>query len=464
MGKHVGMIHYKTGSTDGVSLEMEKWKLALENAGHTVFFCSGLHENDNLERVTTIVELNYHTPESSRILRGMFTSLDVYGDNNPQERFEEDLYSQCAILESKLSDWIVKNSIEIMIPENVWSVALHPAASLALQKVVVRYNLRVLAHHHDFYWERIGDYNLTCKIAMELADTLFPPHIRHYKHVVINSLAQKNLIERKGIHAEVIPNVFDFTEDAMNTNGFVKDSFNQDFRSDIGVKEEDIMVLQATRIIPRKGIEMAIDVVAHMNTILPSLRGQNLYDGRTILPSTQIVLVLAGYSEDDKTGEYLNTLKEYANKMQVKMIHVDSMISSQRELTPAKRYSLWDSYSHADIVTYPSYWEGWGNQLLEALKAKIPVILFEYPVYISDIAPRGLKVLSLGSRIDKKNGSNLVEVGENIYEKTAQKTLKVLTNREKYKTMVERNFSIGKHYFSLEALSDYLTPFMEEWD
>jgi len=46
-----------------------------------------------------------------------------------------------------------------------------------------------------------------------------------------------------------------------------------------------------------------------------------------------------------------------------------------------------DTYVFADIISYPSIFEGWGNQFIEAVFAKKPVIVFEYPVFKSDIKP-----------------------------------------------------------------------------
>lgn len=456
----VGMIHYKTGSTDGVSLEMRKWKEVIELSGHTVFFCSGIHENEQTEQVTVIPELNYHRTEASRLCDGMFKSLEGYGS---EEAFIEDLEKQTKDLEIKLSKWIETNNLETIIPENVWSVALHPALALALHRVVQHYSLKVLCHHHDFYWERLGNLSLTCKTAMQLADTLYPPHDPAFKHVVINTKAQALLAQRKGIETTVVPNVFDFTDPKESQEGFARDAFNCDFRKAIGLRESDILVLQATRIIPRKGIEMAIDVIEQMNKLIPSYWGKPLYDGRQLDASSKIVLVLAGYAEDDTTGAYLGNLKTYAKQKQVTMLHIGEQIASERRMAPSKTYSLWDAYSHADIVSYPSIWEGWGNQLLEAIKAKLPVMLFEYPVYLSDIKPKGLEVLSLGSTVQGNNDLGLVQVEKALYQKTAQEAIEVLTNKEKYEMMVENNFSVGKEFFSLDALMRYVKPLIQKW-
>ena len=58
--------------------------------------------------------------------------------------------------------------------------------------------------------------------------------------------------------------------------------------------------------------------------------------------------------------------------------------------------------------------EGWGNQLLEAIRAKLPIMLFEYPVYLADIKGKGLRVVSLGDQISGKDQHGLVTIAPEI--------------------------------------------------
>jgi hypothetical protein len=47
------------------------------------------------------------------------------------------------------------------------------------------------------------------------------------------------------------------------------------------------------------------------------------------------------------------------------------------------------SYAHADFVTFPSLYEGFGNALVEAMYFRMPTLVNRYSVYVSDIAPLG---------------------------------------------------------------------------
>ena len=51
-----------------------------------------------------------------------------------------------------------------------------------------------------------------------------------------------------------------------------------------------------------------------------------------------------------------------------------------------------DLRPHADLVMYPSIYEGFGNALLEAFYFKVPIIVNRYPVWVRDIEPKEFQV------------------------------------------------------------------------
>jgi mannosylglucosylglycerate synthase len=59
------------------------------------------------------------------------------------------------------------------------------------------------------------------------------------------------------------------------------------------------------------------------------------------------------------------------------------------------RPRLGDVYAAADLVCYPSRYEGFGNALLEAFFYRRPVLVNRYPVYVRDIAPAGVECIEL---------------------------------------------------------------------
>lgn len=450
--KTIGIIHYQVGQTDGVSLEIDKWKHALEEMGHTVHLCAG-----DLGAVegTLIEELYHHRPDVERLNYNTFIELRDYVD---EAAYKKEVERLAKALEQKLRDFVEKKGIDFLITQNVWSNSCSPPVSIAVTRVMRDLQLPTLAHHHDFYWERIDGVTLTCATAIEIADKYMPPRDPLIHHAVINSLAQRELAERKGIQAQIVPNFFDF-----DAPPWQPDDYNQDFRDSIGLRENDIMILQATRIVPKKGIELAVDFVETLSRPerRARLQERGLYDGRPFDDSDRIVLVLAGYAHDEVTGRYLKHLKQKIELAGIEALFIENIVGGQRQTRDGQKvYSLWDTYIFADFVTYPSLWEGWGNQFLESIRAQLPVMLLEYPVYLADIKNLGFSVISLGSKVQRCDDLGLVQVAPQVIEAAADQAVELLTDAELRQEMVEHNFLLGQKYFSLEALREHLTQLM----
>ena len=449
---NIGVFHYKVGGTDGVSLEIDKWKQVLEEMGHRVHLYAGdLGSVDG----TLIPELYHHLAAHERLYHNTFCELRDFDT----QAYQRELDRWALELERILRNSILRQGIDFIIAQNVWSVAASPPVAIALERVRRSLNLPTVAHNHDFYWERTDGVALTSAAAVELADKYLPPRDPRITHVVINSLAQRELAERKGVQARIVPNVFEF-----ETPSWKRDSYNQDFRAQIGLKENDLLILQATRIVPRKGIELAIDFVKALNA--PHRRAQlqerGLYDGRPFSEESRIVLVLAGYAQDDVTGQYPAKLRRKAEREGVDALFIEDRVASRRgSRNGHKVYSLWDTYVFADLVTYPSLWEGWGNQLLEAIYARVPVMLFEYPVYQADIKARGLRVISLGDRLQGRDEDGLVQVAPAVIEQAADQAVDLLTWGDLRREVVEHNFGVGLQHYSMAALRGYLAPLFQ---
>jgi len=438
--KTIGIIHYQVGRTDGVSLEIDKWKRVLENMGHRVRLCAG--DLSSLEG-TLIEEIYHHRPEIARLYHNTFATLDSYPD---ESSYRGELERLAESLEEKLCQFVQEQKIDYLLPENVLSVGINPPLSIALRRVMHDLQLPGLAHHHDFYWEREHGVALTCATALELVDLYLPPRHPGLRHAVINKRAREALAARKGLSASIVPNVFDFDGPAWE-----KDDYNHDFRARIGLR--------------RKGIELAVDLCHALDKPehRERLQERGLYDGRTFGETSRIVLVLAGYSRDDLTGTYLERLKKKIEREQIDALFVEDLIEGRRQTRAGtKIYSLWDSYVFADFVTYPSLDEGFGNQFLEALCARLPLMLFEYEVYRDDIKDRGFRVVSLGSTIEGYDDLGLAQVPPATIEMAASRAVDLLTNAQLRQEIVEHNLKLAREHYSLERLHGYLSDLIGE--
>jgi glycosyltransferase involved in cell wall biosynthesis len=448
----IGMIHYKTGGTDGVSLEMEKWAGALRELGHTVYLLGG-EEGD--EGHVIHPSLLHTTPVARRLYSYAFESQPTFANDG---EFRQTLLEESDKAQRVIESFVASRNIDLVIPQNIWSVGMNPAVALAMERVCEDRHPQVLAQHHDFYWERRDTFRMESPYAQVIARQCLPPRNPGYRHVVINRQGHDTLLQRTGLESTVVPNVFRFDGPRWTT-----DRYNSDMKEALGLTDKDIVLLQATRIVERKGIEIAIDLAAWLEERKASLQGKQLYDGRTIGEDSSFTVVLAGYGQDDGTGTYLRRLERHARNRSVKLVCAGPRISHDRgSRNGRKTYSFWDSYTLADLVTYPSYWEGWGNQFLEGIFARVPMAVFEYPVFLTDIKPVGYRYASLGPDC-RKGDDGLVQIDGKTMDRAGGQVLSYLFDRETRRQAVERNFDLGQRYNSIGRLRTLLSQIMDSF-
>jgi glycosyltransferase involved in cell wall biosynthesis len=297
---------------------------------------------------------------------------------------------------------------------------MHFPLAIALTRVIEEFKIPTVARHHDFWWERKRFLKSSC---FPFFKRWFPPISPNIKHVTINSITQRELIDKLGINSEIIPDTFDY----VGTKN-VKDKFNSTFRKDFGIAKDDIVFLQATRIVPRKRIEISIELVKKLN-------------------NPKIVLVVAG-KVGDEGRDYIEKLQELTESLKVRVLFVGDYIDFNRKLTGDRRkiYTLWDAFISSDFVTYPSSIEGFGNQYIEAVYFKKPVIITPYPVYKSDIKPLGFKSIEISAKISAKDLKNVKYF---------------LNNPLEIKKMTEANFLLGKSNFSYEATEEKIDALLK---
>ena len=284
-----------------------------------------------------------------------------------------------------------------------------------------------------------------------------PPKRDFIIHNVINSIAQKELFERRKIKAEIIGDVWNFNEDPQK-----KDAYTKNFRKSFNIRPDDVVVLQATRVISRKGIQSDLLFCAEIQKLL-RIKAPISILGINFNKDSRVVFFLSNSSdiENPRNKEYLHKVQELAKKLGVKIVKGFEMIETNRRLTNGSKkkiYSFWDAYLYADLVSYPSLQEGFGNQFLEALYYKKLVILFEYPVFKTDIKPDGYTYVSLGSEVSKNDGFNIVE--NKKVKKAAIQSVGFITDNEKLRKVVNENFSIANKHHGARILKSNLQKWL----
>ncbi|MDH7485997.1 MAG: glycosyltransferase family 4 protein [Anaerolineae bacterium] len=407
---NVGFVSTRLAGTDGVSLETGKWATIFERLGHKVYYCAG--ELDPGLPGLSVPEMHFTHPEVQWIHDRAFGSADAVPDLGAR------ITSLASHLRESVQRFVSAFELDLLIVENALAIPMNIPLGLALTEFIVQTHIPTIAHHHDFYWER-ERFLINC--VGDMLDRAFPPDLPGLRHVVINSIAQGELRRRRGIDSAVVPNVFDFDTPAPGV-----DEFNADLRADLGLDDDDLFILQPTRVVPRKGIELAIELLRRLGQV----------DGR------HPVLVIT-HQAGDEGLDYLQALQNRAQQVGVDLRHVADRFGTARRLDAqgGKVYVLWDAYVHADFVTYPSRIEGFGNALIETIYFKKPALVNRYPVYAADIGPLGF---------------DFVEIDGAVTDAAVEETRDFLTDPERRRMAVERNFRLGREHFSYQVLREKL--------
>ena len=443
----IAFLHNALGKTDGVSLEVDKWREVLRRRGHEVFYIAGNERED----ILCVPELSFYHPQTKKEIENATVALRDYKDG---KELLEDINKSADIIKTQLFNIINENKIELIIPNNLMSVGYHIAALKAIYEIIEKTGIKTICHNHDFYFEDSGEVIQTCKEVEDMLEKMAPPDLANVENLVINKIAKAALFKKKNISAKVVPNVFDFDMKAWSS-----DEYNSDFLEDFNIGKNDLIFLQATRVMDRKGIELAIDIIGELNRHKDRLIGKRLYNGKMFNESGSIILLCAGIVENfGISSKYVDNLKKRAVENNVDIRFIGERVSHSGAIKDNKKiYSLWDAYVYADFVTYPSIWEGFGNQFIEAVFAKLPVIAFEYPVYKSDLKEKGFDIVSLGDKYIKDN--NLINIENKVIEDAADRVIDILTDSGKAKEIIQKNYDIARENYSFKTLENILKEF-----
>ena len=331
------------------------------------------------------------------------------------------IYELKRIIKDHLYKFIEKFDIHILISENALTIPLNIPLGMALTEVISEIGIPTVAHHHDFFWER---QDFLTNAVWDYLNMAFPPHLTPIQHVTINSSGDNQLSLRTGISSTIIPNVMDFENPPPPV-----DDYASDVRSALGIEDDELFVLQPTRVVKRKGIEHAIELVSKLGI------------------KARLVI---SHASGDEGHDYEKRVIEYSKFLKVDTLFVSDIINEKRGLTKTgkKIYTLDDVYPHADLVTYPSTFEGFGNAFLEAIYFKKPIVVNNYSIYSSDIKPKGFSV---------------IEMDGYISEEMLNQVRMILTDHSLCKKIVDHNYKIAKHYYSFSILRTKLRNLMSEY-
>ena len=394
------MVSTRFAGLDGVTLETAKVAAVLEDAGFELAWFAG-ELGAEFRPGVEAPAAHFATPENRAL------QADCFGTETTTAAVRRRLRERADDLRIQLEQFVDRFDVDVLMVQNSNAIPMQLPLGLATAELVELRNLRTIAHHHDLSWERP---RFAVTGVADVLERAFPPDLPSIRHLTINSIAAGELERRRGIRSAVLPNVMDFEHAPASGDGAA-------FRAFADVDLNDTLVLQPTRIIPRKAIEDVIELAARLSD--PSLK------------------VRVTHPERDEGGEYAADLERRAAAAGVDFRYT--------AVGGGSAPSLADAYAAADLVTFPSRIEGFGNALLEAWYYRRPTLVNRYPVYVADIAP-------LGPRCIEMDGA----VSDDVVTKVAAWLADPLLGEG----AAAHNYQIGLGSFSYQRIRDVVLPLM----
>lgn len=408
MSERIGFVSTRFAGLDGVSLESAKWAEFLWDFGHESFWYAG-----RLDRAPDISlcipEAYFKHPEVDWI------NQRLWGVETRSRLVSRRVRDLAEYIKTTLYDYVDRYDLSMLVIQNAIAIPMNVPLGIAITEFLSETRMPSISHHHDFYWERV---RFSINAAQDYLELAFPCKIPGMQHVVINQAAQEQLSWRKGLSSMLVPNVLDFDHPPPPI-----DTYAADVREEIGLEPDDVFILQPTRIVPRKGIEHAIKLVERLGD-----------------PRYKLVI---SHEAGDEGMEYQSLINEMACESGVDIRFLEHRVGDVRQLDldGRKIYTLWDLYQHADFVTYPSLYEGFGNAFLEALYFKVPILVNRYSIFARDIEPRGFKLPVMDGFIT----TSVVEEVRRLLEDQLYR-----------KHVVDHNFDLARRYYSYDVLRNSL--------
>jgi glycosyltransferase involved in cell wall biosynthesis len=221
---------------------------------------------------------------------------------------------------------------DLVVVENLCSLPLNPAAASVVARTIA--GRPSVVHHHDLPWQR-----------PQFLDHPPPPVDPRWRHVTINELSRKELATR-GIDASTVYNTFAVAPPVDDEDGNASAMSRSDVRHSLGVADDELVVLQPTRAIPRKNVPGGIRLAAELGACY----------------------WLLGPAEDGYGPELNRVIDEATCRV---------ILGTPAGIDPTDMDA---AYGACDVVALPSTWEGFGNPTIESVVHRKPLAIGPYPV------------------------------------------------------------------------------------
>ncbi len=416
MATNIGFVSTHFAGTDSVSLEANKWSDIIEKNGNRCFWFAG--------KLDKLPPDSFLVPEAhAEYAPNIKINAHVFGKNRRDPDITRLIHTMRSLLKTRLYHFIDRFKIDMLIVENALAIPIHIPLGLALAEVIAETQIPAIAHHYDFYWEgtrfstnAIGDY-------LRMA---FPPNFPNIRHVVINPVAQRELSHRAGISATIIPNVIDFDHPPS-----VDKNQCQAIRRFLGLAPGEKMILQPARVVQKKEIAHAIELVR-------ALRNERYK-------------LVVSHEPSDERLEYKDKVRGYASErgVDLRFIKTNIRIGEDTHSNRMNFYSMRDLYATADLIAYPGFNEGFGNAFMKAVYFKKPILINRHETYIKNIELKRFDLMVMEKCLTREI---ILQV---------EKILGSPLQREK---TVTHNYRTAARYYSYHLLKERLVPLITQFN
>lgn len=408
----IGLVGTRLAGVDGVSFETLKWEMILQRLGHETRLCAAELPRGR-DDGTLIPAMHFTYPPALAVSLAAFDPAgDATAVRNEIGRLADELLPQ-------LAAWVEAQSIELLVVENAWAIPMQLPLGVALARLVAELRVPTIGHHHDYAWER--ERFATC-IVPDVLEMAFPPDLPTVRHVSINSLAAAELERRRLLRSTVIPNAYEFEVPPA-----ARDDYSRSLRGELGMGTHNLLVIQPTRVVPRKGIELAIELVHQLGD-----------------PHAHLLITSPA---GDEGLDYLSRLHVQADQLGVDLRYAADRFAHERWHHGDRQiFAVVDAYLETDLVTFPSMYEGFGNALIETVYFGKPLVVNRYSVYDADIRPLGFR---------------FVEIDGAITDRTVAEVRELIHDPQRRADDAAYNFALGRRYLGFTMLQERLASVID---
>lgn len=468
---NIAIIHSLIGKNDGVSIVIDQSVLAMNKymnipLGNIFFLAAHVSRRFNSETD----EVFWHkSPMNRKIVAGYSQPAD--------DDLDSEIHHAALEAQQRIAEFVETHDIDLIIAHNTshpynFITAVGLGYYLQAKRQAGYSWPKVITWWHDSYFERptfVRPNRVIRKYLKYLPGTdidgvVFindtqPKYFAEFLRRQRVAMADNILAER----IAVIPNTSDIEWDWRRLSKLhqteqlfspPQDSYNDSFFQDIGLLTllgrqqrtlKDVMfLLQHTRIVPRKKIELALQLAFELD---------KKFSGKHA-----IVLLISGHSGDEQ-NQYKAELQHYYTELSqsyktdnVLLVFGEERILPSRELIVDKKYYAFDEIpaiiaAHGGIGTYFSEIEGFGNNLLEMISSALPAVVNRYEIYCSGIEPLGFDLPA----IDKLEFTQAI----------VDAAYRLLTDLNYRNRVVKNNLNVLEAKLSHNIIVEKLRPLIE---